>query len=80
MRVPASLCMLALLAGGVFGTSSLQAAESACKGLATDVCSGNAGCSWVKPHKNKNGKEIAGFCRKKPSRQSAAPKAPAKAS
>jgi hypothetical protein len=52
------------------GTASSIAAETPCKGLKTDACTGNTTCSWVKPYKTKKGKEIAGFCRKKPSRQS----------
>jgi hypothetical protein len=78
MRV---LGFLLLFAAVVIGSLAvrfpIQAAESACKGLATEACAGNAGCSWVKPHKTKKGKDIAGFCRKKASRQSE-PKAPAK--
>ena len=56
-----ALLVLAMTGGAPF----LHAAESPCKGLATDACSKNAGCSWVDPYKTKKGKEIAGFCRKK---------------
>ena len=73
MRVPTFFLLLAGMAVGLAATPSLQAAETACKGLATDACSGNTGCSWVKPHKTKKGKDIAGFCRKKASRQPTAP-------
>jgi len=65
MRASILLSMLALLVAGFMGVSSLRAAESACKGLANNACSGNSACSWVKAYKTKKGKEIAGFCRKK---------------
>ncbi len=61
--------VLAIFATG--GLSAVQAADPVCKGLATDACSTNAECSWVKPYKTKKGKEVSGFCRKKISRQSA---------
>ena len=66
MTVFSLVVLMALSAFGVM--TSLGAAEIVCKGLANDACAGNNGCSWVKPHKIKSGKEIAGFCRKKPTR------------
>jgi hypothetical protein len=63
--------MIAVLA--VFAmadVSTVRAADAACKGLATEACSGNGSCSWVKPYKTKKGKEIAGFCRKKVGKKS----------
>jgi hypothetical protein len=62
---------LALFAAGGFAAMPAHAAETVCKGLATQVCSGNAACSWVKPYKTKKGKDIAGFCRKKVTRKPA---------
>lgn len=81
MRIPA-FCLIGLIAIGLAGGghASAQAAEVVCKGLANDACKASDACSWVKAHKIKSGKEVAGFCRKKPTRQSAKPKAPAKAS
>lgn len=71
------LTMLAsgCLAAGIFG---VQAAETVCKGLANEVCASNSDCSWVKSYKAKSGKEVAGFCRKKPARTSSQPKQPDK--
>jgi hypothetical protein len=61
--------LVILAALGASGARAvLSAAENACKGLATEACTSNNGCSWVKPYKAKSGKEIAGFCRKKPAR------------
>jgi hypothetical protein len=65
------LAALAVFTTGGFAAAPAHAAETVCKGLATEVCSGNAGCSWVKPYKTKKGKEIAGFCRKKITRKPA---------
>lgn len=80
MRTPAFLLIGAFAIGFSVGLPATRAAETVCKGLANDACTGNGGCSWVKPHKIKSGKEIAGFCRKKAVRQSKTPKAQAKAS
>jgi hypothetical protein len=63
--------LVVLAAFGTFSApAALGAAESVCKGLANEACTSNTGCSWVKPHKAKSGKDIAGFCRKKPTRSS----------
>lgn len=72
MRIPA----LILIGAFAAGLPAAQAAETVCKGLTTDPCKANSGCSWVKAHKIKSGKEVAGFCRKKAVRQSTTPKTP----
>jgi hypothetical protein len=75
MRILTFIMLVALLVLAMTGGAPfLHAAEAACKGLANDVCSKNASCSWVDPYKTKKGKEIAGFCRKKAVR-TVAPKA-----
>jgi hypothetical protein len=59
-------------AGAVFAVLSaveVQAADSACKGLAEDSCK-TQGCSWVKAYKTTKGKDVSAFCRKKPERKS----------
>ena len=76
MRVTRLFFISAFAIGMAGGVSSLQAADSVCKGLANAACTGNSVCSWVNPYKTKKGKEVAGFCRKKPVRTTA-PKAPA---
>jgi hypothetical protein len=71
MRMTVFSLIALLVFGAPGGIAALQAAQNMCKGLATETCTGNQGCSWVKPHKAKSGKDIAGFCRKKPARSSA---------
>ncbi len=68
-----SIFLLAAAVLGLADASSVRAAETAnlCKGLANEACSGNKSCSWVKSHKIKSGKEIAGFCRRKPTAHAA---------
>jgi hypothetical protein len=69
MRIPALLLTAVFAVGMLTGIHAPQAAENVCKGLANAACLGNGGCSWVKPYKAKSGKEVAGFCRRKPTRQ-----------
>jgi hypothetical protein len=59
------IALFAVFAIGGVNPVQAAAANTVCKGLATDACSSSAGCSWVKPYKTKKGKEISGFCRKK---------------
>jgi len=76
MRIHPNFVAAALLAlAALIGISSTQAAETVCKGKATAACTGETNCSWVKPYKLKGGKDVAGFCRKKPSHKAAAGKA-----
>lgn len=71
MRILTFVLLVALLVLAMSGGAPfLNAAESACKGLANDACSKNTVCSWVDPYKTKKGKEISGFCRKKAVRKS----------
>jgi hypothetical protein len=81
MRVSAFFLIGAFAIAMASGVSALQAAETetACKALTTEACTGDKGCSWVKPYKTKKGKEIAGFCRKKATVHSTKQKAPATA-
>ena len=46
-------------------SASVQAAESACKGLAQAKCVADANCSWVKGYKTEKGKNVAAYCRSK---------------
>jgi hypothetical protein len=80
MRTAIFILVGAFVAGFGFGLPDVQAAEPVCKGFASEACTGNSDCSWVKPHKIKSGKEVAGFCRKKAVRQSKTPKSQAKSS
>jgi hypothetical protein len=70
------IALLAVLTAGNMPVA--RAAETVCKGLATDICKGNSGCSWVNSYKTKKGKQTAGFCRKKATHKSAEPKVKAK--
>jgi hypothetical protein len=71
MRITSYLLAATIAA---FGATGVLAADTTnpCKGLANQACTGNTSCSWVKPYKiKKSGKEVAGFCRKKPTRSAA---------
>lgn len=73
-----SIAAAAMLASIQASDAAPEAAENPCKGLQTDACGANTSCSWVRPHKVKSGKEVAGFCRRKPTPQAKAAKPAAK--
>jgi hypothetical protein len=65
MRVSVCLRVAAVLFAALIAVPPAEAAETQCKGLKSEACSSNSGCSWVKPYKTKAGRDVAGFCRKK---------------
>ena len=71
-------CIGGLVGFAAKGSSSKSRPPNAGAKISTLVCASNSDCSWVKSYKAKSGKEVAGFCRKKPARTSSQPKQPDK--
>ncbi len=49
---------------GVLAAAPAAAADSACKGLDQAACAAAAGCGWTNEYTRKDGKTVAGYCRK----------------
>jgi hypothetical protein len=51
----------------LLGLTGTQALASSCKGLENAKCTSLEGCYWVDPYQRKDGVEVSGHCRGKPS-------------
>ena len=61
---------------GVLATGPANAAPSECKGLDQAACASAAGCGWINGYTRKDGKTVAGYCKRgKGSKDAAAPAA-----
>ena len=49
---------------GVLVSAPAGAANSACKGLEEAKCAAMDGCGWTKEYTRKDGKTVAGYCKK----------------
>jgi len=49
---------------GVLVSAPAGAADSACKGLEEAKCAAMDGCAWTKEYTRKDGKTVAGHCKK----------------
>lgn len=62
------------LSGGfvllLMGMTGTQALAAGCKGLENAQCEALDGCYWVNPYQRKDGVEVSGHCRGKPSAKS----------
>ena len=60
------ICSAALL----ISTSAAQAAPNVCKGVQQAACADAGSCRWVNSYKRSDGREINGYCRKLPTKDS----------
>ena len=62
---------------GVLATGPANAAPSECKGLDQAACASAAGCGWINGYTRKDGKTVAGYCKRGKGSKDAAAQAPA---
>lgn len=66
IKIARKLGLLAVVATGLFASSSLHAAAKApsqCKGLESAACSAAESCGWVEGYQRKDGRKVSSFCR-----------------
>lgn len=50
--------------------SGHSSAESACKGMEKSSCETASSCRWIKGYERSDGRNVAGYCRKLPGKES----------
>ncbi|HYN76194.1 MAG TPA: hypothetical protein VES73_00175 [Lamprocystis sp. (in: g-proteobacteria)] len=78
MKQRSRFVLISLTSAAMFGvlTTGAARAEVECKGLEQVQCGDMAGCSWTNAYTRKDGKSVAGYCKRVAARGDAAATGP----